>query len=93
MQSLVRLAATTSLGAASATCSFFQLPACAASVSELTPWLNATIASVSTSSVSNAEAPVATSPAISENSVHGSDGSETAPKEIAQFFSGKDIVG
>ena len=30
---------------------------------------------------------------ISEISVHGSDGSETAPKEIAQFFSGKDIVG
>ena len=30
---------------------------------------------------------------ISENSVHGSDGPETAQKEIAQFFSGKDIVG
>ena len=30
---------------------------------------------------------------ISENSVHGSDGAETAQKEIAQFFSGKDIVG
>ena len=30
---------------------------------------------------------------ISENSVHGSDGSETAQKEIAQFFSGKEIVG
>jgi nucleoside-diphosphate kinase len=30
---------------------------------------------------------------ISENSVHGSDAAETAQKEIAQFFSGKDIVG
>jgi nucleoside-diphosphate kinase len=30
---------------------------------------------------------------ISENSVHGSDSPETAQKEIAQFFSGKDIVG
>jgi nucleoside-diphosphate kinase len=30
---------------------------------------------------------------ISENSVHGSDGPETAQKEIAQFFSGKEIVG
>jgi nucleoside-diphosphate kinase len=30
---------------------------------------------------------------ISENSVHGSDALETAQKEIAQFFSGKEIVG
>src|SRR6202021_2160690 len=30
---------------------------------------------------------------ISENSVHGSDAPETAQKEIAQFFSGKEIVG
>jgi nucleoside-diphosphate kinase len=30
---------------------------------------------------------------IGENSVHGSDASETAAKEIAQFFSGNDIVG
>jgi nucleoside-diphosphate kinase len=30
---------------------------------------------------------------ISENSVHGSDGAETAQKEIAQFFSSKEIVG
>jgi len=30
---------------------------------------------------------------ISENSVHGSDGPQTAQKEIAQFFSGKEIVG
>jgi len=30
---------------------------------------------------------------ISENSVHGSDSPDTAQKEIAQFFSGKDIVG
>jgi nucleoside-diphosphate kinase len=30
---------------------------------------------------------------ISENSVHGSDGAETAQKEISQFFSGKEIVG
>src|SRR6516164_6799213 len=30
---------------------------------------------------------------IGENSVHGSDASETAVKEIAQFFSGNDIVG
>src|SRR6201998_2289421 len=30
---------------------------------------------------------------ISENSVHGSDSPETAQKEIAQFFSGKEIVG
>jgi nucleoside-diphosphate kinase len=30
---------------------------------------------------------------ISENSVHGSDSAENSQKEIAQFFSGKDIVG
>jgi nucleoside-diphosphate kinase len=30
---------------------------------------------------------------IGENSVHGSDASDTAMKEIAQFFSGNDIVG
>ena len=30
---------------------------------------------------------------IGENSVHGSDASETAQKEIAQFFSGNEIVG
>jgi nucleoside-diphosphate kinase len=30
---------------------------------------------------------------IGENSVHGSDAPETAVKEIAQFFSGNDIVG
>ena len=30
---------------------------------------------------------------ISENSVHGSDAADAAQKEIAQFFSGKDIVG
>jgi nucleoside-diphosphate kinase len=30
---------------------------------------------------------------ISDNSVHGSDAPETAQKEIAQFFSGKEIVG
>jgi nucleoside-diphosphate kinase len=30
---------------------------------------------------------------IGENSVHGSDGPETAVKEIAQFFSGNEIVG
>jgi nucleoside-diphosphate kinase len=30
---------------------------------------------------------------ISENSVHGSDSSETAQKEIGQFFAGKEIVG
>src|ERR1700678_1777174 len=30
---------------------------------------------------------------ISENSVHGSDASDTAQKEIGQFFSGKEIVG
>ena len=30
---------------------------------------------------------------IGENSVHGSDASETAVKEIAQFFSGNEIVG
>jgi len=30
---------------------------------------------------------------ISENSVHGSDASDTAVKEIAQFFSGNEIVG
>ncbi len=30
---------------------------------------------------------------IGENSVHGSDAAETAEKEIAQFFSGNEIVG
>jgi len=30
---------------------------------------------------------------VGENSVHGSDGPETAAKEIAQFFSGNEIVG
>ena len=30
---------------------------------------------------------------IVENSVHGSDAAETAAKEIAQFFSGNEIVG
>jgi nucleoside-diphosphate kinase len=30
---------------------------------------------------------------IGENSVHGSDASETAEREIAQFFAGNDIVG
>jgi nucleoside-diphosphate kinase len=30
---------------------------------------------------------------IQENSVHGSDSAETADKEIAQFFSGNEIVG
>ena len=30
---------------------------------------------------------------IGENSVHGSDASETAAIEIAQFFSGNEIVG
>jgi nucleoside-diphosphate kinase len=30
---------------------------------------------------------------IQDNSVHGSDGAETAAKEIAQFFSGNEIVG
>jgi nucleoside-diphosphate kinase len=30
---------------------------------------------------------------ISENSAHGSDAADTAQKEIAQFFSGKEIVG
>ena len=30
---------------------------------------------------------------IGENSVHGSDAAETAIAEIAQFFSGNDIVG
>src|SRR5271170_7474827 len=30
---------------------------------------------------------------ISENSVHGSDSAENSQKEIAQFFSGKEIVG
>ena len=30
---------------------------------------------------------------ISENSVHGSDAPETAVQEIAQFFSGNEIVG
>jgi nucleoside-diphosphate kinase len=30
---------------------------------------------------------------ISENSVHGSDASDTAAREIAQFFAGNEIVG
>lgn len=30
---------------------------------------------------------------IGENSVHGSDAAETAQEEIAQFFSGNEIVG
>jgi nucleoside-diphosphate kinase len=30
---------------------------------------------------------------VGENSVHGSDAAETAAKEIAQFFSGNEIVG
>ncbi len=30
---------------------------------------------------------------ISENSVHGSDAADTAQQEIAQFFSGNEIVG
>jgi nucleoside-diphosphate kinase len=30
---------------------------------------------------------------IGENSVHGSDGAETAAQEIAQFFAGNEIVG
>jgi nucleoside-diphosphate kinase len=30
---------------------------------------------------------------IGENSVHGSDAAATAEKEIAQFFSGNDIIG
>jgi nucleoside-diphosphate kinase len=30
---------------------------------------------------------------ITENSVHGSDAPETAQQEIAQFFSGNEIVG
>ena len=30
---------------------------------------------------------------VGENSVHGSDAAETAEKEIAQFFSGNEIVG
>jgi nucleoside-diphosphate kinase len=30
---------------------------------------------------------------ISENAVHGSDSPDTAVKEIAQFFSGNEIVG
>jgi nucleoside-diphosphate kinase len=30
---------------------------------------------------------------IGENSVHGSDAPETAAIEIAQFFSGNEIVG
>jgi len=30
---------------------------------------------------------------ITENSVHGSDASDTAQKEIAQFFSGNELVG
>ena len=29
---------------------------------------------------------------IGENSVHGSDGPDTAQQEIAQFFSGNEIV-
>ena len=33
------------------------------------------------------------SKSIGENSVHGSDAADTAMKEIAQFFSGNDIVG
>ena len=31
--------------------------------------------------------------AVGENSVHGSDAPETAQQEIAQFFSGNEIVG
>ena len=30
---------------------------------------------------------------VGENSVHGSDAPDTAANEIAQFFSGNDIVG
>jgi nucleoside-diphosphate kinase len=30
---------------------------------------------------------------LGENSVHGSDAPDTAQQEIAQFFSGNDIVG
>lgn len=30
---------------------------------------------------------------VGENSVHGSDGAQTAALEIAQFFAGNDIVG
>src|SRR5712672_2684610 len=30
---------------------------------------------------------------VGENSVHGSDAADTAQKEIAQFFSGNEIVG
>ncbi len=30
---------------------------------------------------------------VGENSVHGSDGSDTAQSEIGQFFSGNEIVG
>ena len=30
---------------------------------------------------------------VGENSVHGSDAPDTAQKEIAQFFAGKEIVG
>jgi len=30
---------------------------------------------------------------IGENSVHGSDAPDTAAREIAQFFSGNEIVG
>jgi nucleoside-diphosphate kinase len=30
---------------------------------------------------------------VGENSVHGSDAPDTAQQEIAQFFSGNDIVG
>ena len=30
---------------------------------------------------------------VGENSVHGSDAAETAAQEIAQFFSGNEIVG
>jgi nucleoside-diphosphate kinase len=30
---------------------------------------------------------------VGENSVHGSDAADTATKEIAQFFSGNEIVG
>jgi nucleoside-diphosphate kinase len=30
---------------------------------------------------------------VQENAVHGSDGPDTASKEIAQFFSGNEIVG
>jgi nucleoside-diphosphate kinase len=30
---------------------------------------------------------------VGENSVHGSDAPETAEQEIAQFFSGNELVG